>query len=317
MLPEIFDVLRGVAAVASYPALGYHVARRRGWDATATDVDLDGKVCVVTGGSEGLGYGIASALAARRATVVVVCRNVERGEAARRSIAEACGADRADIEHADISSVRAVHDLAERIGARYGRVDVLVNNAGAVFDTRRCSLDGLELTFATNVLGGFALTRALVPLLRVAAQSRVVHVGSAAQYMRRLDPEALLTPRGAYAGELVYAHTKRAVCELSARWAERLAPERITSNVMHPGLTATPGVARAFPVYQRAVGRALRTLEQGADTAVWLAVAGEAAGETGGFWLDRARQQEHVVPWTKVAADVVDRLWAECERLST
>jgi NAD(P)-dependent dehydrogenase (short-subunit alcohol dehydrogenase family) len=316
MLPEIFDVLRGVAGVASYPALGY-VARHRGWDRTATHVDLDGKVCVVTGGSEGLGYGVASALAARHATVVVVCRDRARGEGARRSIADACGADRVVIENADVSSMRAVCELAERIGARYGRVDVLVNNAGAVFDTRRRSVDGHELTFATNVLGGFALTRALVPLLRVAAPSRVVHVGSAAQYMRRLDPEALVHPHGAYAGELVYAHTKRAVCELSARWAARLAPDRITSNVMHPGLTKTPGVERAFPIYQRAVGRVLRTLEQGADTAVWLAVARDAAEETGGFWLDRARQQEHVVPWTKVAPKVVDRLWEACERLST
>jgi NAD(P)-dependent dehydrogenase (short-subunit alcohol dehydrogenase family) len=200
--------------------------------------------------------------------------------------------------------------------ARWQWLDVLVNNVGAFFNTRRHSADGLELTFATNVLGGFALTRALLPLLRAAAPSRVVHVGSAAQHFHRLHVDRLLRGASSYVGELVYAHTKRAVAELNVRWAERLAQEGITSNCMHPGLTLTPGVARAAPIYRHATGWALRTLAQGADTAVWLAVAREVAGETGGFWFDRRRQPLHIVPWTRAPEDEVDELWAACERCS-
>jgi NAD(P)-dependent dehydrogenase (short-subunit alcohol dehydrogenase family) len=307
------DTLRGVLGVASYPALGYLV-RKRAWDPAATDVDLAGKVCLVTGGSQGLGYGIASALAARGATVVIVCRDVARGEAARRSIAEVCGADRVVVAGADVSSVRAVRELAATLRASHRRLDVLVNNAGAIFEAPRRSADGLELTFATNVLGGFAVTHSLLALLRAGAPSRIVHVGSAAQYLQRLDVAALLGDGRTHVGELVYARTKRAVSELSARWAEQLAGQGITSNCMHPGLTSTPGVARAFPVYQRAAGAVLRTLEQGADTAVWLAVAEAAAGESGGFWFDRERQPEHVLPWTRSARGEIDRLWAACER---
>jgi len=307
------DACRGLLGVAGYSALGYAVRRRR-WDPAATEVDLTGKVCVVTGGSLGLGIAVVRGLAERGATVVIACRNVDRGEAARRAIA---GADRIVVERMDVSSLREVKAFASRFAARFSRLDVLVNNAGALFATRGSSVDGLELTFATNVLGGYALTRALAPRLIASAPSRIIHVGSAAQYLRRLDVRELLHGPGRYVGELAYAHSKRAVGELSASWAEHLREHGVTSNCMHPGLAATPGVERSFPIYRRAAGSALRSPAQGADTAVWLAVASEAAAATGGFWLDRELQAEHVVPWTRAAPGEAARLREACERLAT
>ncbi len=309
------DALRGILGVIRYPGIGYE-SRRATWDPGALDVDLAGKVCVVTGASEGLGLGIAEALAARRATVVIASRDATRGEEAARAIAASTGAERVVFDPVDVSSVATTLAFAARIASTFGRIDVLVNNAGAVFDTERRSADDVELTFATNVLGGFVLTRALLPLLRRAAPARIVHVGSSAQYLCKLDTDALVSNCARYRGERVYAHTKRAVAELSARWAKVLEGDGITCNCMHPGLTLTPGVQRAFPVYGRTVGRALRTLAQGADTAAWLAISPAAASETGGFWFDRARQPEHVFPWTRCAEGEVDRLWSACEHLA-
>jgi NAD(P)-dependent dehydrogenase (short-subunit alcohol dehydrogenase family) len=312
--PAAFDLrasLRVLADVTSYTARG-HSSHSRRWGAAETDVDMTRKVCVVTGGSRGIGQGVVCGLVARGATVVVACRDVAVGEAVHGTFAPG----RVAVERLDVSSLAEVRVFARRIGERYGRLDVLVNNAAATFARPERSVDGLELAFATNVLGAFVLTRELMPLLRATSPARVVHLGSSAQYLRRLDVDALLDPPRPYVGELVYAHTKRAVAELSRRWAERLAEHGVVSNCVNPGLARTPGVRRDYPVYHRLTGRMLRTIDQGADTALWLAVSRAGARHTGGFWFDRERQPEHVVPWTRARPEETDRLWAVCERLA-
>ncbi len=305
--PTLGDGLRALRDAPTWLAAG-HWLHRRAWDPRDLHVDLTGRVCVVTGGSQGIGLGITHGLASRGATVIVVCRDARRGELARQGLA---GRDRVVVESADVSSVASVRDLADRIADRTDRVDVLVNNAGAVFDAPARSVDGHELTFATNVLGAFHLTALLAPLLRAAAPSRVVHVGSAAQYTQRLDVDALLRVAWPWVGAVAYARSKRALAELSARWAERLATS-VTSNCMHPGLTATPGTSRSFPRYHRALSSALRDVDQGADTALWLAASPAAAGVNGGAFFDRVARPLDVVAWTRSDPREVDRLWDEC-----
>ena len=307
---RLADALREVAGAAAYPAVG-HWLHRRGFDPRDLDVDLGGKVCVVTGASSGLGLAVARGLAARGATVVMVSRDPDRGEAARRAVGE-----RAELQLADLSSVAAVHALAARLRARHDRVDVLVNNAGLSSWERRVSSDGLELTFATNVLGGFVLTHLLLPLLRRAAPARVIHMTSAAIYGQRLDVDALLARDGRrYRGAVQYALTKRAQVELNALWAARLAGTGVASSCVHPGLAATPGVAQSFPLYHRLAGRALRDPDQGADTAIWLAASPAAAGSSGELWFDRTRRPSHMVPWTRSPRAEAERLWAACAAL--
>ncbi len=307
---RLADALRGVIGAAAYPALG-HWLHRRGFDAADLDVDLGGKVCVVTGASSGLGLATARGLAARGATVVMVSRDPARGEAARRAVG-----DRAELELADLASVAEVHDSAGRIGARHPRIDALVNNAGLSSWAPRASVDGLELTFATNVLGGFVLTHLLLPRLRRAAPSRVIHVTSAAIYAQRLDVDALLGRGGGrYRGAVQYALTKRAQVELNALWAERLAGTGVASSCVHPGLAATPGVEQGFPLYHRLARPALRDADQGADTAIWLCASPAAAGRSGELWFDRATQPTHLVPWTRIPRAEAERLWAACAAL--
>jgi NAD(P)-dependent dehydrogenase (short-subunit alcohol dehydrogenase family) len=265
-------------------------------------------IAVVTGGSLGIGAAITRALLGRGYTVIVGCRSPER--------ARGLGAGRLEVEKLDVSDVGSVRAFAARIAARHSRIDVLVNNAGASFQELRRNAAGLELTFATNVQGDYAVTDALRPLLRNAdGRGRVVHVGSAAQYLLPLQTSALLSATGPYIHGAIYAHTKRAQYELSEAMAERLDADGITSTCAHPGLVATPGVAEAFPTWSRVAGRVLPSPEEGADTAVWLATAPEIAGSTGGFWWRRTRQPADVVPWTRARRGERSRLWDACQHL--
>ena len=135
-------------------------------------------------------------------------------------------------------------------------------------------------------------------------------------YTQRLDVDDLQFERGRFDGVVAYARTKRAQVILTELWAERLAADGITSNCMHPGWAATPGVERSLPRFHRLLGPILRTPEQGADTLVWLAAAREVADETGGLYFDRRRRRTHVLPGTRSPAEDRDRLWAVCEELA-
>lgn len=282
-----------------------------------SDENLTGRRFVVTGGSLGIGAAIARGLLARGAEVLVACRDTARAEARRRELADRDSDARLTIARLDVASLAEVHAFAAALAGRWPRLDGLIHNAGASFPRRRLSADGHERTFATNALGGFALTRALRPLLRRAGGAgRVVHVGSAAQYLCPLRSERLLAVRGVYSHELVYAHSKRAQFELSERWAETLDEEGVTSTCCHPGLVATPGVTDAFPRYARMVGPLLPAADVGADTAIWLAASPAAAGSTGGLWWRRARQPADLVPWTRTASAEREALWRLCERLT-
>jgi len=314
MLPRLrlADALREVASVAAYPAIG-HRWHRRGWDARDLEVDLGGEVHVVTGATAGVGLGIARGLARLGATVIAVGRDPARGARACREIAAAGG--RVELELADLADPAAVRALAGRVLARHPKVHALVDNAGVLLWQRRITASGHEATFAVNVLAGFALGHLLAPALARAAPARMIHVTSAAIYGQRLDVDGLLAPPEPYRGPLQYARSKRAQVELSTLFAERLAGLGVTSTCMHPGLTATSGTAEAFPVYHRVLGPALRDLDQGADTAVWLAASKAARGRTGELFFDRAPRPLHVVPWTESPRAEAERLWAACAAL--
>lgn len=294
-------------------ALGYRLRQGR-WDPRELDVNLSDRVCIITGASRGLGLAIARGLATLRATVVLVCRDAARAASALAEVTAAAAHDRVHVEIADLASLEAVRALAVRLGRRFPRVDVLVNNVAATFLQREHTADGLDRTFATNVLGGYHVTRLLLPRLIAAAPSRVVHVGSVAQYFHRLDVDALLSPPPPYVGEVVYGHSKRAVAALNHLWVKRLEGTRVTSNCLHPGLVATPGVAHTFPLYHRLVGPLLRHPDQGADTAVWLAATPAGAASHTDLWFDRERHPEHVFR-TRTGPDEPARLWSRCASL--
>jgi dehydrogenase/reductase SDR family member 12 len=277
---------------------------------------MDGKVVLVTGASSGLGLAAAEGFARMRAAVRLLVRDERRGERARAQIVASSGNGEVHVDLCDLSDLQNVRRYAERIGEELPRLDVLVNNAGALVNERTLSVDGIELTFATNVVGPFLLTNLLVPLLEKGAPARIVNVSSGGMYTQRIHLDDLQMSDEEFDGPTAYARSKRAEVMLTETWAQRLQKTDVVAHAMHPGWVDTPGLKSSLPRFYRAMKPLLRTPAEGADTIVWLGAAAEPAGSSGGFWHDRRRRPTHLVPWTKQTPSERGRLWTECERLS-
>jgi NAD(P)-dependent dehydrogenase (short-subunit alcohol dehydrogenase family) len=209
--------------------------------------ELDGRVILITGATDGLGRGVARELAAAGATVLLHGRDGERGQAVRREIAEETGSDRLGWYRADLSSLADVRDLADRVEREQPRLHVLVNNAGvgsaAPGDGRRVeSRDGLELRFAVNYLAGYLLTRRLEPLLARSAPARVVNVSSAGQ--APIDFDDVQLERG-YSGVQAYCQSKLAQILFTFDLAERLGGSGVTATCLHPATYMPTKMVRA------------------------------------------------------------------------
>ena len=310
-------LLAGLAEITLVPAYtkgGYFIGKQL-WDSDALDTDMSERVVLVTGANSGIGRATAHALADRGATVIMVCRNESRGEAARAELAEQCPAGKLVLEIADLSELASIRAACERIRSNYDRLDVLINNAGIMLHERMENSEGLEFSFATNVLSGFALTRELLPMLEAAAPSRVVHVSSGGMYTQRLKVDDLHFVGRNYDGVEAYAQNKRAQVILSEMWAQKLQERRVVSNSMHPGWAATPGVERSLPNFNRILGPILRTSREAADTVVWLAVSREAGSRSGEFFFDRKARRTHIWSGTRSTEEERARLWDYCEDL--
>jgi dehydrogenase/reductase SDR family protein 12 len=289
----VIDLL-DATVVPGYTRIGYHL-RKRGWDPLPR---MDGKTVVVTGATSGLGQAAAGQLAELGARVLVVARNAERG----RPAADAIGAE---LVVADMSSLASVRAAAEAID---GPVEALIHNAGAYVGERTLSVDGIELTFATNVLGPFLLTRELSGRVH-----RVITVSSGGMYTARLPIDDLEFTRPGYTGGKAYAATKRMQVVLNEQWALRYGPRGVIAHAMHPGWAATPGVAESLPGFNKVLGPLLRTADEGADTMVWLAAADEPLRSNGRFWHDRAPRATHRTSRTREAPGDGERLWRALE----
>ncbi len=316
LLRRALEPLVESTVALSYGAPGYRL-RAGEWDPRELDVDCRGRTALVTGANSGIGRAVAHGLARRGASVILVCRNPERGREALEALRAETGSTCVRLEFADVSLVRDLARLVRAVRESAGRLDVLVNNAGVVIPTRETTSEGLEKTFATNVLAGFALTCGLRPLLEraaVDAPARVVTVTSGGMYTQRFALEDPQSERS-YSGLRAYAQSKRAQVLLNGEFAARLGPCGIVSSAMHPGWAATPGVAGALPRFESLFGWLLRTPEQGADTALWLSVSEAAKEANGRLYLDRRQRREHVLPWTRSPEGTGARLYDYCAEL--
>jgi NAD(P)-dependent dehydrogenase (short-subunit alcohol dehydrogenase family) len=204
--------------------------------------------------------------------------------------------------------------LAGEIRQLTSSVDVMIHNAGALSPTRRTNSTGVEATVAAQVLGPFLLTALLLAELEEASPGRVVTVSSGGMYAASLDVTRLQMTPDDYRGSTQYARAKRAQVTLNELWAARVSPTNVVFHAMHPGWADTPGVEAALPRFRSAVGPLLRSAEQGADTAIWLACDERVQRTSGGFWLDRRQRGIHRLPRTR-RADTAERraqLWAWC-----
>jgi len=300
--------------VGGYTNVGYRL-RSRWWCRDELE-RMDGKVVLVTGATSGLGLAAAEGFAALGATVWLLARDGDRGERARTTVAERCDGGEAHLEQCDLGDQSSVRKFARRFDAEARRLDVLVNNAGVLPSERTLSPDGIELTFAVNVVAPFLLTVLLRGMLERTAPSRIVNVSSGGMYAQRLRADDLQSALDGFDGTTAYARSKRAEVILTEIWAQRLRGTGIVVHSMHPGWADTPGVKSSLPRFYRATKPLLRTPGQGADTIVWLGAAAEPARTTGEFWHDRRRRPTHLLPGTRESESDRELLWHECERLS-
>jgi dehydrogenase/reductase SDR family member 12 len=315
-LRAILDDLLEVLVVPSFTSMGYAV-RRRLFDWEPPDAwTLAGRTVVITGPTSGLGRSAAGSLARMGARLVLVGRDAGRLERTRDElIVETPGAPIATVV-ADMASLPSVRAAAAEILEREPRIDVFIDNAGAMYATREETPAGFERTFATMVLGPFALLEALRPRLAESPDGRVVAVTSGGQYTQGLHLDDLGFSQGPYDGPRAYARAKRAQVTLMREWARRLRRDGIVVNAMHPGWADTPGLESSLPGFRERIGDLLRTADEGADTMLWLAAAPEARGTTGRLFLDRRVRPFDRVPSTRVSRPDREALWDEVTRLT-
>jgi len=305
---DIVDRALEAAVVPSFARTGYEL-RSRMYDFRPPP-RMDGRVVAVTGANSGIGLAACKALAAAGADVVLVCRDEGRGAEARSRVQQASRGGTVRLELCDLSRLADVRALADRLAAA-GPLHVVVHNAGILPRERRASEDGNELTFATNALGPFLLTELLVSHLRASAPARVVSVSSGGMYTQRLRPDDLQFEGAPFDGTAAYARTKRIQVVLTEQWTAREGESaQVTFTSMHPGWANTPGLA-SIPRFQRLMRPLLRSAEQGADTAVWLASAPEATAGRGRFHLDRRPRPTHRLRRTHETAAERQQLWEQ------
>jgi len=279
-----------------------------------TAAPFRGKVCLLTGATRGIGRAAADALARTGITLGLVGRDSARVKETVAAVRASSGNTEVEGLVADLSSGAEVRRLAADVRARYPRLDVLVNNAGAIFTRREETAEGIEKTMALNHLGYFLLTLELLDLLKRSAPSRVVNVASEAHRGMRLD-FGDLENRKSYSGLRVYGQSKLMNVLFTEELARRLDGTRVTANSLHPGVVAT-GFGKNTPgLFRTLVGIAapfMTTPEKGAETLVYLATSAEVEGVSGKYF-SKCRE----VRPSPAARDpeAARKLWEASERL--
>jgi retinol dehydrogenase-12 len=280
------------------------------------DETMSGKACLITGGTGGIGLVTARELARRGAHVMIVGRSREAGAAAVAEIERAGAGGKIEFVAADLSRQSEVCRLAALAADRFGRLDVLINNAGGMFRRRTLSADGIEMTFALNHLAYFLLSDLLLPVLRAAGQARIVNVASEAHRGVSLRFDDLQSERGYIGGWSVYKRSKLANLLFTYELARRIAGGPVSVNALHPGFVATDiGVRnKLLPGWLwRLVSLAAISPEEGAQTSIHVAASGEVDGVHGKYFVKSRPAQSSPQSYDREAAW---RLWSVSDTMT-
>ncbi|XP_054889611.1 dehydrogenase/reductase SDR family member 12-like isoform X2 [Poeciliopsis prolifica] len=249
-------------------------------------------------------------------TVHMVCRNKDKAEEAKSEIVSESGNMEVYIHVVDMSQTRKVWEFAEAFKKEHPSLNVLINNAGCMIHKRELNAEGLETNFATNTLGVYVLTQSLIPLLQKSQDPRVITVSSGGMLVQNLRFDDLQSEKGHFDGVMVYAQNKRQQVVLTEHWAK--ANPVIHFSAMHPGWVDTPAVSTAMPQFHQMMGDRLRSVDEGADTVVWLALSRAAARKRSGqFFQDRKPVPTHLpLAWTHSSAEEIQSFITQLETLA-
>lgn len=276
--------------------------------------DLSGTVALVTGATTGIGKEIARGLAQMGAEVVIGARGLDRGNAARDDIAKTSGNTKVSVMQVDMADLKSIRSFSSSFLAAHPKLHILVNNAGVWLTERKESPDGHELTFATNVLGPYLLTKGLAPALEAAAPARVVNVVSS--IAGNYDAADLEFTKRKFDGMKAYAQSKQALRMVTWGQAERFASSNIMVNCAAPGFVKTEFNRNAggFTAMMINFFSAIMAVspERGAETPLWVAASRELEGQTAKYY-DKRKEQDGKFR----EPEPIAQLLRECERMTT
>jgi len=271
-------------------------------------INMHGKICLVTGATNGIGKETAQALAHMGATVVIVGRNAPKTAQLAAEIRAATGNNKVDSLLADLSSQQEVRRLADEFKSKYAQLHVLINNAGGFFMKRELSVDGIEMTFALNHLAYFLLTNLLLDTLKASAPARIINVASGAHTSGKIEFDNLQGERG-YTPK-AYNNSKLANILFTTELARRLEGSGVTANALHPGFVATGFAKNNGRIIAALVSIFMpllaRSPAKGAETSIFLASSPNVEGISGKYFYD----SQVIAPAPQATDNVVARkLW--------
>jgi NAD(P)-dependent dehydrogenase (short-subunit alcohol dehydrogenase family) len=304
----------GTAQACAEFSPAWAVAMKEALEKTMIHATMEGKICLITGGTNGIGKSTAQGLATMGATVVIVGRNAPKTAQVVEAIRTATGNKNVDSLLADLSSQQAIRRLADEFKSIYPHLHVLLNNVGAAFIQRQFSVDGIEMTLALNHLASFLLTNLLLESLKASVPARIINVSSGAHTSGTIEFDNLQGERAYGLG--AYPNAKLANILFTVELARRLAGTGVTVNALHPGFTATGFGKNNGKVMAALVSIAAplvaRSPAKGAETSIYLASSPNVEGITGKYFYD-----SHVIPAAPQATDmeVARKLWEVSARL--
>ena len=275
------------------------------------------KIVLITGSSSGIGLETAKALAGMGAEILLAARSEDKLKEAVATIKAATGNDKLKYYTVNFSSQKSIRALAEKIKKDYAKLDVLINNAGAVFQDFALNEDGLEMTIATNHFAYFLLTNLLLDLLKKADSARIVNVASDSHYKGKIDYESFKKNKSYFVLK-AYEQSKLANVLFTAELAERLKGTRVTANGLHPGSVVRTGIVNNdMPRYAKLIWGLVSSImgmsiEDGAKTSVYLASSSAVNGVTGKYFNKCKVQKESALAKDKQLAQ---ELWRVSEEL--
>jgi NAD(P)-dependent dehydrogenase (short-subunit alcohol dehydrogenase family) len=267
--------------------------------------DMHGKIVMITGANSGIGKATALALARMGATIVMVCRNRERGEIAQIEIKESTENQNIDLLIADLSSQQDIWILVDNFKNKYQKLHVLTNNAGIVLRKRQISVDGIEVQFAVNFLAPFLLTNLLLDILKASTPARVINVSSAIHKRGHINFDDLQSEQK-YSAFKAYGISKLALTMITYEFARRFKDTGITFNAVHPGFIST-NLGRDYNWFIRGMMKVMsKKPEKGAETSIYLASSPEVEGITGKYFASKQQKPSSDESYDETVAS---RLW--------
>ena len=270
---------------------------------------MKGRLCIITGANSGIGYHTTKGLAEKKATVVMVCRDLDKGQKALDEIKEATGSNSLYLMHCDVSSMKSIDRFTREFRDRFTCLHILINNAGAAFSKRQETEEGYEKTIATNYLGLFKLTHNLIPMLREKPPSRIINISSGMHKTGKINFDDLMLEKR-YKSMEAYATTKLMVTTYTYALAERLEGTGVTANVVEPGFVATNLGANMGGFWDKLAFTIVRPIqvsaEKGAETSIWAASEPELEEATGKTFAKKTEVKSAEITYDN---EFQDKLW--------